>query len=160
MKRATNILLAALVCVSIAGCSDPQQRLEELGAIIKYHPDGQIMEVNLKDTQVTDADLATLRGLENCWMVNLHHTRVTDNGLRHLSTLTELRGLNLALTHVSDNGLQYLENLTNLEGLVLDYTDVTPEGVAYLQTKLPKTNIMYTNAYGETVSTKQVQSSN
>jgi hypothetical protein len=119
-----------------------------------YHPDGQPKEVNLRDSEVTDADLATLRGLENCWMVNLHHTRVTDSGLRHISKMTELRGLNLALTHVSDAGLPYLENLTKLEGLVLDYTDVTPEGVAYLQTKLPRTNIMFTNQYGESVSTK------
>lgn len=154
MKRVLNCVLLALFCVSIVGCADPQQRLEELGAAIVYHPDGQIKEVNLRDTDVTDSDLAAIRGLENCWMVNLHHTRITDNGLRNLSKLTELRGLNLALTHVTDDGLPYLENLVNLEGLVLDYTDVTPQGVAYLQLKLPRTNIMFTNEYGESVSTK------
>jgi hypothetical protein len=154
MKRLLNGLLLAFCCLLITGCADPEQRLEELGAAIVYHPDGQIKEINLRDSDVTDADLSAIGGLENCWMVNLHHTRITDNGLRHLSKLTELRGLNLALTHVSDSGLPYLENMTKLEGLVLDYTDVTPEGVAYLQSKLPRTNIMFTNSYGETVSTK------
>ena len=154
MNRISTCLIAALLCVSIVGCADPKTKLEELGAVMAYHADGQIKEVNLRGTAVTDADLAALRGLENCWMVNLHHTRVTDAGLRHISKLTELRGLNLSLTHVSDAGLPYLEGLTKLEGLVLDYTDVTPEGVAYLKTKLPRTNIMFTNAYGESVSTR------
>ena len=154
MKRVLNCVLLALFCVSIVGCADPEQRLEELGAVVVYHPNGEVKEVNLRDTEVTDADLATLRGLDNVWMLNLHHTRITDNGLRHLASLTELRGLNLALTHVTDDGLQYLENMTKLEGLVLDYTDVTPEGVARLQAKLPQANIMYTNAYSEPVSTK------
>ena len=153
MKRLLTCMTVVMGCMAIAGCADPEQRLEELGAKVAYHADGQLKEVNLRGTDVTDADLAALRGLENVWMVNLHHTRVTDAGLRHVSTLTELKGLNLALTHVSDAGLPYLENLTKLEGIVLDHTDVTPEGVRYLQSKLPRTNIMYTNAYGEAVST-------
>jgi hypothetical protein len=160
MKRLISGLLLALCCVAISGCADPEQRLEELGAAIVYHPDGQIKEINLRDSDVTDTDLAALRGLENCWMVNLHHTRITDAGLKHLSSLNELRGLNLALTHVSDSGLAYLENMKHLEGLVLDHTDVTPDGVIYLQTKLPTTNIMFTNEYGETVSTRAPSSGN
>lgn len=96
----------------------------------------------LRDTQVTDAGLvhvANLKGLTSLW---LDGTQITDAGLVHLIGLTRLDFLILSNTPVTDAGLVPLANLKGLTYLNLTNTHVTDAGIAELQKALPNCEIL------------------
>ena len=69
---------------------------------------GDVVSVDLADTQVTDVGLAYLRGLRQLRWLSLKHTSIADGGLRHLQGLMRLDHLDLRNTHVTDVGLEHL----------------------------------------------------
>ena len=69
--------------------------------------------------------------------LDLFNTDVTDADLAHPKGLTALEHLGLEDTQVGDAGLAHLEGLSALVGLCLEDTQVTDAGVAELQKALP-----------------------
>jgi Leucine-rich repeat (LRR) protein len=146
MKR----LLVCLLLVGVVGCGDGSSPtndsqakaeylvadvspLEKLGAEIQQNEQGEVVEVNLYGTKVTDAGLEHLKGLANLKTLFLADTQVTAAGLEHLKGLTKLRVLYLGDTQVTDAGLVHLKGLTKLEYLNLSRTQVTDAGLEHLK---------------------------
>jgi Leucine-rich repeat (LRR) protein len=77
-----------------------------------------LKELNVQQTEITDASLPLLGKLNRLEVLGLHKTQITDVGLVHLSGLKKLKDLD-----VSDTG-------------------VTSEGTARLQEKLPNCEIL------------------
>src|SRR5260221_2059887 len=65
-----------------------------------------IIGVNLNFSEVTDADLKVLSGLQRLQTLKLRSTTVTDAGLKALSELKNLQTLDLGDTKVTDAGLK------------------------------------------------------
>ena len=86
-------------------------KIESLGGTVTYDetsPDKPVVEVSLGLRNVTDADLACLKGLTKLKTLNLWQSQVTDAGLERLKGLTELESLDLSNTPVTGNGLEHL----------------------------------------------------
>ena len=116
-----------------------------------------VVEVQLNDTQVTDAGLKHLKGLTQLQALLLNHTQVTDAGLEHLKRLTQLQGLSLNSTHVTDAGLENLKGLTQLQYLWLNNTHVTDAGLEHLTglTQLQLLNLFSTQVTDQGAKTLQ-----
>ena len=69
----------------------------------------RVFLVNLDDTPISNAGLATLCGLANPRILYLRGTDVSDAGVTYLSGLTTLGGLHLRGTAVSDSGVERLQ---------------------------------------------------
>jgi internalin A len=83
--------------------------------------------------KATDGQLKALNNLVNLTHLELHSTQVTDAGLKELKGLNNLRWLSLMGSKgVSDEGLQELRELKNLDSLDLGYTAVTDVGMKEL----------------------------
>jgi len=93
---------------------------------------GQLADVNLGRTKVTDAGLATLAAATNLQRLRLENTAVTDAGLDHLKGLEKLEYLNLFNTQVTDAGLEKLHGLKGLRRLYAWETKATKEGAEKL----------------------------
>ena len=112
---------------------DAVAALKKLGARIKQDDQGEVVEVSIASTKVTDADLVHLKGLTNLQSLRLGDTQVTDAGLVHLKGLTKLQTLHLRHTEITDAGLVHLKELTELRELSLVGTKITDAGlVLYL----------------------------
>jgi internalin A len=70
--------------------------------------------------------------------VSLTNNEITDAGLASLRGLSRLRELELRQTPVSDDGLTHLHGLRTLGELDLRDTGVSLAGVLALQRSLPK----------------------
>jgi Leucine-rich repeat (LRR) protein len=86
-------------------------------------------QLNLMQTDITDAGLEHLQGLKNLRVLNLRASltatvitpHVTDAGLEYLQGLTQLEELDLAFARVTDAGLVRLKKLTRLKKLNLEH---------------------------------------
>ena len=101
----------------------------------------ELEDLRLSGTRVTDAGLKHLAGMPNLKVLTLRQTNVTDAGLKHLAGMSNLEMLDLYQTNVTDAGLAHLECLHCLNYLRLFDTRVTAAGVANLQRVLPKCQI-------------------
>lgn len=99
--------------------------------------------LHLDRTAVTCEGLTSLRGLPDIEELYLMQTNVTDLGLEHLAQLPKLKLLYLDNTQVSDVGLERLETARTLRWLSLGNTQVTKAGVTRLQNKLPDCAIAF-----------------
>ena len=88
----------------------------------------------LSGTQVTDAGLVHLKGLNELGVLQLDRTQITDAGLTNLEGLSELSGLNLSQTLVTDEGMVHLKAMPSLNSLFLNNTRVGDAGVQSLAT--------------------------
>ena len=106
MKR----LLGCLLVVGAVGCGvdNPGAELEKLGAKIERSAQGDVLEVDLRDTQITDAKLVHLSGLNKLEWLGLP-SQITDTGLVHIKGLTHLQGLTLVDSQISDAGITELK---------------------------------------------------
>ncbi len=85
--------------------------------------------VVLTGGHVTDAALSVLDGLGNVCELRLDGSAVTDAGLRRIGGHKELTYLSLINTAVGDDGLAQLDQLTNLRELDLSHTRLTDAGL-------------------------------
>jgi hypothetical protein len=90
------------------------------------------VSVNMASPQVTDDDLAFLRGMAKLKSLGCEQSRVTSEGLGHLRKLIDLRSLYLGGSQVDDDGMKYVATLPNLETLNLD-VPITDDGLAQLR---------------------------
>jgi predicted Zn finger-like uncharacterized protein len=93
---------------------------------------GEVIQVRLDGTQITDKGLVHLNGLTSLETLYLSDTQVTDAGLEHLKDLTSLNTLFLNNTQITDGGLVHLTGLPSLTTLSLRDTQVTANVVLYL----------------------------
>ena len=100
-----------------------------------------VAQLDLSKTEVTDAALKSVVGLERLVRLDLHGTQIGDAGMKQLAGLKNLRYLNLYGTQVGDAGLQSIGNLKGLKDVYLWGSKVTPKGVKQLQKKLPNAKI-------------------
>jgi len=83
------------------------------------------------------AGIPCVQGLKQLRQLDLANTQVTDAGMSCLAGMTTLKGLNLENTRITDAGLAHLKTLTGLQILHLNGTHITEAGVARLKYTLP-----------------------
>ena len=108
---------------------------KEITALIQIG--GNIFELDLSDTKITDEALTTIGKFPRLAWLNLNHTAVTDAGIAHLKTLTNLSYLNLHSTNVSDAALASLTPLRKLRQVYLWKTRVTPANATKFAKTIP-----------------------
>jgi Leucine-rich repeat (LRR) protein len=102
------------------------------GNVSQKNEQGEVVEVYLSRTRVTDADLPHLAGSHALQLLDLSRTRITGPGLAHLAGLPVLETLGLWDTQIADEGLAHLAKFPALEDLNLDNTQITDAGLAHL----------------------------
>jgi len=123
--------------------ADPVVTLEKFLAGSKRNEQGEVVEVDLRFSKITDVGMIHLKELTKLETLRLSlSTMITDAGLVHLKGLTNLRTLDLKTTlQITDAGLVHLKGLTNLQELDLEDTQATDAGIAELQKALPNCKI-------------------
>jgi uncharacterized membrane protein len=111
----------------------------ELKKLLPLAP--QVVWMDLRGTEVTDAGLATVGRFPHLVRLDLSGTSVSDTGLAHLGELPHLESLNLYGTAVGDGGLAHLESLESLRRLYLWQTDATLAAVDRLRAALPELEV-------------------
>jgi len=101
-----------------------------------------VVELNLRGTDVTDAGLKHVAGLKSLKKLHLEKTKITDKGLAELKGLDNLEWLNVYGTQVSNDSLTHIKNLKGLKKYYIFETKVTIEGVAQMKKELPKLQII------------------
>jgi hypothetical protein len=108
-------------------------KLKKLGARVKLDDQDRVVEVNLGERKVTDADLVLLRGFHHLRELDLTRTKVTGAGLKHLRDLTSLQTLYLTETKVDDAGIGHLKKMKTLSLIGLSGTKITDAAVDHLK---------------------------
>ncbi len=103
---------------------------------------GNVTQLNLARTAVTDKGLAALTKMPRLTRLDLHETGITDRGIQHLKRLRELRSLNLYGTDVTDEALATVAQLPSLETLYVWQTKITARGLAELEQRNPKLRVV------------------
>jgi Protein kinase domain len=93
----------------------------------------RVQAVNLDRTDVTDAAVANLQGLEDLRFLRLNRTAITDAGLAYLTGVPKLELLEQVETRLTDDGMKHLERLPTITWLDLSGTFVTDKGLQHLQ---------------------------
>jgi len=145
-----SLLLFSLVTFSIEGArvvKDPQGNIVELDLTSTWVTDGDMAKVaqmhhlrtlDLSHTQVTDAGLEQLKGLENVKDLNCYYAeRLTADGIAHLRKWKQLEHLSLRGTKVTSQVFEHLAQLSDLRTLDLGFTQIEDEGFEQLAS-LPK----------------------
>lgn len=100
----------------------------------------QIEELNLLNTQVTDAQLAAIGKFTNLNSLYIAESIGSDEGLAKLGQLRSLLSLTIyAMPQITDDGVAELKNLTKLEGLTLPPSQITGRSLAII-TQMPQLN--------------------
>ena len=93
------------------------------GGTTKTNTDGQIVEVNLRDSMATDETLVAIRPLKHVRSLLLNNLEISDEGLEALTDVTwPLSNLDLRGCPVTNDGLRSLTGLQNLKALRLSGT--------------------------------------
>jgi serine/threonine protein kinase/Leucine-rich repeat (LRR) protein len=109
-----------------------------------------LQQLDLSDSQVTDAGLAVVQKLTGLWRLKLGGTKIGDDGINHVASLASLRDLTLEKSMISDAALAKLSGLPALENVFLADTAVTDDGVGQL-TRLA--NLRHLSLLGTKVTT-------
>ncbi|MEQ9408954.1 MAG: hypothetical protein RIK87_14550 [Fuerstiella sp.] len=104
----------------------------------------QILEIYLRNPEVTDDDIQILQGLKGLQKLELTGAAITDRGVATLSDLSDLYILHLSKTQVGDAGMAALSPLRNLGILSLNQTQVTGAGMVHLRS-LPALERLFLN---------------
>ena len=91
-----------------------------------------LVKVDLHGTAVTDADVATLVGLDALRTLDLRLTQVGDAAAEEIAQLEGLQSLNLFRTRLTDRGFAALMRLDSLDTLLIGGTQVTDASLSQL----------------------------
>lgn len=101
-----------------------------LGGSLIQDAGGNVVEISLRGTWVTDADVVRLAAHPKLRRLDLSRTHLNDRALEPLQKLAALTDLDLTYAeHITDAGLARLRNVRSLERLSLEGTKVTDSGV-------------------------------
>ena len=109
MKVIQRQNLGVLLLSGCAETREPLRAIEQLGAGIERNEMGQVIQIDLNATAITDDVLKDLEGLVHLRFLELNQTGITDAGLIHLKGLSALETLLLFNTNVTDAGVAELE---------------------------------------------------
>ncbi len=109
MKVIQRLILGVLLLSGCAETREPLRAIEQLGAGIERNEMGQVIQIDLNATAITDDVLKDLEGLVHLRFLELNQTGITDAGLIHLKGLSALETLLLFNTNVTDAGVAELE---------------------------------------------------
>ena len=100
--------------------------IEELGGTVKRDKAGQVVEVDLTLTWVTDDDLAKLTAFPELRKIVLSHAKISDLGIAQLRPLKKVTHLECYYCdYLTDGAIAYVKHWTNLEYLNVHGTEVT-----------------------------------
>jgi Leucine-rich repeat (LRR) protein/beta-lactamase regulating signal transducer with metallopeptidase domain/tetratricopeptide (TPR) repeat protein len=103
----------------------------------------QITRLDLSDSSVTDAGLARLKemtGLRDLYLNNC--TNITDAGLINLKDCKNLTALSIGNTRITEAGLALLKEMKGLQVLDLRFIKITPAGLAQVKEMKSLTNLV------------------
>src|ERR1035438_9775300 len=103
-------MMIATLMLALAAAIHPDAGswIQDAGGTFQKNPAGQIVEVDLTSTWITDEDLAKLAQLERLQKINLSYTKITDLGLEHLRVLQHVTYFNCYYCeYISDGGIAY-----------------------------------------------------
>jgi hypothetical protein len=100
---------------------------------IERDASGNVEKLWLNGMQLSADDFATLGRLKTIRQLTLYRTNVTNADLRSLRALPHLEGLNLTSTEITDAGIDEIIKLESLRSLCLGNVAVAPEAVAKLK---------------------------
>jgi uncharacterized membrane protein len=100
-----------------------------------------LTHLNLDDTKVGDAGLATFKDCKNLTHLRLERTQVGDAGLAHFKDCKSLTYLVLGFTQVSDAGLSHFKDCKALRVLALYWTNVSDAGMVHFQDRKDLTEL-------------------
>ena len=130
--------LLAVTCYGETDAVD-DGALEELLPIAEH-----IAELNLGDSQITDAGCRTIAKMKRLVALDLRRTTVGNHGVADLIGCAELRALNLYGTKVGDYGITALSKLGHLEELYVWQTEVTDSAIARVKESIPGLRVVAT----------------
>lgn len=96
----------------------------------------QITWLDLKETPISDADLAPVSNFKHLTRLRLEKTGITDNAMEHLQGLNYLEFLNIYGSKVGDQGIEKLAELRNLRRVYAWESGVTIAGAKQLEEKM------------------------
>src|SRR5262249_42697956 len=137
MKLVPAIELALLVgMTAVLGCgtSEEQQAIaaiQEAGGKTSTDGQGNIVSVDLKETQANDYVLMLVRSLPHVHNINCTNAQaIKGHSLAELTELRELQTLYLVGTGLDDAGLACVGRLTGLRTLHLGRTKISDPALA------------------------------
>lgn len=98
--------------------------------------------LSLNRTDIGDASIPNLAGLDNLRTLRLGHNDITDRGIEALPPLCSLSDIGIETTKVTDAGLLSLAKHKKLTRLNLNFTGATPYGVRKLLAALPSLKVV------------------
>jgi hypothetical protein len=87
------------------------------------------IEVDLRDSKVTDDALALIALMDDLATLNLSNTKITDKGIAHFANHPSLEDVVLSGTKVTNGVLTPLSTLRRLDRVYVDQTAVTREAM-------------------------------
>jgi Leucine-rich repeat (LRR) protein len=121
-------MVRLLVCALLAlpALADVADWIAATGGTYVKDKAGQVVEVDLTLTWITDDDLARIATLTELRKLNLSHTKIGDLGLAALRPLKNVTWLSCYYCdYITDGGIAYLRHWQNLEHLNVRGTEVT-----------------------------------
>ena len=104
---------------------------------------GEIVWLRLDGMQLASDDFRLVGSLPALRRLSLSRTNVTDKDLAALRGLTKLEGIMLNLTDVTDRCVDELAHLTALRSACLGSVRITPAGVERLKEHFPRLSLGY-----------------
>lgn len=101
----------------------------------------RLARLDLSGTAITDEGLSQLKGLEQLAVLRLGGTRISDEGLKHLRALPGLQSLDISKTEITDDGLLTLAQIPTLRAILVADTRVTATGITKLREKFPQIRV-------------------
>lgn len=137
MTRSSSVLIFTAVCMLAQAAEldkgDVVAWISAEGGRSQRDEAGQIVEVDLASTWITDADLERIGRLKALRKLNLAHTKITDTGVEHLKALENVAELNLYYAeYITDTALAHLKNWKRLEVLNLRGVRLTSQAFEHL----------------------------
>jgi hypothetical protein len=117
--------LERLTEIDLRGTKCTDADLERLVAALP-----SLETISLRETAITDAGLASLRGLPKLAYLDLRDTSVTGSGLREIPS--QLQALHLTSTKVTGEDLRWLPRMPYLKVLKLNFLTMGDESLADL----------------------------
>ena len=118
--------------------SSPGTPLDQAALAAVAHAASEIVDLNLADADLDDAELASIGALPAVTHLRLARNRLTDAALANLAALPALEHLNLyGNAGITDDGIAALAASRSLREIFVWRTAVTPAGAARLREQRP-----------------------
>jgi hypothetical protein len=103
------------------------------GGVTVKDANGDVVELSLRSSWITDGDLARVTGFPRLRKLDLAYTHINDQALEPLKDLHHLLDLDLTYAeHITDGGLARLRPVRSLQHLNLEGTRVSDSGMTSL----------------------------